>query len=220
MITGLRRSCSRAQDEALRAASSTRRRSRRSRRCGGELGRGRPRAPRGRQRTDVRRDRGVRAHGRLNALEEQNASATAHLKARRSGQLAASQSRQANCSTLDLVREGFKVIAGDPRAESLTLVRRVVLRTVRSTLQPHAHGHAAERPAHPRASRSRSGRGARRARAGRTGVAGWVAHRKPLLVRDRDGRPRRGARASRNTTRTRTCRCRCGTAAVSWACST
>lgn len=125
---------------------------------------------------------------RLNALEEQNASATAHLSEAFS-QLAASQSRQAELQrTLDLVREGFEVIAGDPRAESLTrsfvgwfceqfqVERCSLMRMDTRQNDLRILAHRGLDPAVAPGVRVQLGQG----------VAGWVAHhRKPLLVRDR-----------------------------------
>ncbi|MBI5170766.1 MAG: GAF domain-containing protein [Candidatus Eisenbacteria bacterium] len=125
---------------------------------------------------------------RLGALEEQNASATAHLS-EAFAQLAASQSRQAELQrTLDLVREGFAVIAGDPAAESLTrsfvgwfceqfqVERCSLMRMDARQNDLRILAHRGMDPAVAPGVRVPVGEG----------VAGWVAHhRKSVLVRDR-----------------------------------
>ncbi|MFN8588532.1 MAG: GAF domain-containing protein [Candidatus Eisenbacteria bacterium] len=125
----------------------------------------------------------------MNALEEANAAAAAHLS-EAFAQLAASQTRQAELQrTLDLVREGFAVIADDPTAESLTrsfvgwfaeqfqAERCSLMRMEAGDEQLRILAHRGLDPALAPSVRVPVGQG----------VAGWVAHhRKPLLVRDRE----------------------------------
>lgn len=122
------------------------------------------------------------------ALEEANAAATAHLSEAFS-QLADAQNRQAELQrTLDVVRDGFAVIADDPSAESLTrsfvgwfceqfqAERCSLMRLDAGREQLRILAHRGLDPALAPSVRVPVGQG----------VAGWVAHhRKPVLVRDR-----------------------------------
>ena len=126
---------------------------------------------------------------RLAALEEQNAAAAMHLNEAYS-QLSEAQGRQAELQrTLDFVREGFAVIAGDPQAESLTrsfvtwfceqfqVERCSLMRMDSARNDLRILAHKGLDPAVAPGVRVPVGQG----------VSGWVAHnRKPLLVRDRE----------------------------------
>ena len=185
MITGLQGQLQQAQDEALRAAEQHSAAIATIEALRREL-EARQAAADGGPMYDATAVSGLME--RLNALEEQNASATTHLS-EAFAQLAASQSRQAELQrTLDLVREGFEVIAGDPRAESLTrsfvawfceqfqVERCSLMRMDTRQNDLRILAHRGLDPAVAPGVRVQMGQG----------IAGWVAHnRKPLLVRDR-----------------------------------